>query len=155
MHVASEDKFQHNKILKRQKRVIVFRPLHVYRQQQKEKQKYKEKWKAQQQLNQQQYQSIYEQQYYQQYLQNYYNQFASSAGYYQNNQPNYAYTEQVDPYSIIGDEQSNYYNTGNDQYYNYYTPHQHTSSGYYPTTSVSAHNPSHYHNSLSSDYFYD
>lgn len=146
LRVISDDEISDTNLLKRQKRVLVFRPLFVYKQQQKEKQKMREKWKAQQQLHQQQYQSNYEQQYYQQYLQNYYNQFPPS---YQYNQPNYV--EQEFPYSNTGDEQSNYWtsSTGNYLYNNYYTPHQHTVSCY----SSTADNPSHY-NSLSSDYYY-
>lgn len=150
LQIISDDKLSDNHLLKRQKRVLVFRPLFVYKQQQKEKQMMREKWKAEQQLYQQQYQSNYQQQYYQQYLQNYYNQFTSSSGYYQQyNQPNYV--EQEDLYSNTGNEQSNYwsYSTGNDLSNSYYTPHQHTASCY----SSSTDNPSHY-NSLSSDYYY-
>lgn len=143
--LPTDDKIFDNHSLKRQKRVLVFRPLHVYRQQQKEKQTIREQWKAEQELYQQQYQSSYEQQYYQQYLQNYYNQFAPFNGYYQ---PNYAYVEPI--HSSVDGEQLNY-NTGN-----YYTPHhQHTASYYYPASTISAHNPSQFYNSFSSDYNYD
>lgn len=152
----NDNKMLDNKLLKRQKRVIVFRPLFVYKQQQKEKQekqKMREKWKVQQQHQQQQYQSNYQQQYYQQYLQNYYNQFPSSGGLYQHyNQPNYPYPH-ADQYSNVGNEQSNNWNYNNGEYNNYFTPHQHTSSCYSPTKS--SHNPNQYYNSLSSDYYYD
>lgn len=143
------DEITDNHLLKRQKRVLVFRPLFVYKQQQKEKQKMKQKWETPQELHQQQYQSNYEQQYYQQYLQNYYSQFASSTGtgYYQNyNQPNYPYVP-ADTYSNGNDEHTNYWNysTDNEQYDNYYDPYQHTENCYYPSSTTSDHNPSHYH----------
>lgn len=147
------DQLTDNHSLKRQKRVLVFRPLFVYKQQQKEKQKMREIWEAQQELNQQQYQSNYEQQYYQQYLQNYYDQFAPSAGYYPNyNQPNYPFNEPSDPYSSVNDEQSNYwiYNPNN-----YYNPYQHadSSSSYYQSSTIAdSPRPNHYYNSLPSDY---
>ncbi len=144
-----------NHLLNRQKRVLVFRPLFVYKQQQKDKQIMREKWKAQQELQQQQYQSNYEQQYYQQYLQNYYNQFTSSAGYYQNyNQPNYPYVEPINTNANI-DDQFNYwsYNTDNGQQYDqYHNPYQHTaSSSYYQSPTGSAKSPSQYPNSF--DYY--
>lgn len=150
--ILSDDRINDNHhLLNRQKRVLVFRPLFVYKQQQKEKQKMREEWKIKQEL-----QSNYEQQYYQQYLQNYYNQFASTSGYYQNyNQPNYPYVQPIqNAYSNVDDEQFNYWNTGSEQYDQYYNPYQHTES-YYNYPSSTAHNPSQYHSSLSSEYSYD
>lgn len=139
LQILSDDKSIDNHSLNRQKRVLVFRPLFVYKQQQEEKQKRREKWKAEQELQQQQYQTNYEQQYYQQYLQNYYSQFTSSSagGYYHNyNQPNYPYpaAPTQNTYSNVDDGQLSYwnYNTDSDSYDNYYNPYQHSQSCYYP-----------------------
>lgn len=128
--------YSDNKLLKRQKRIVVFRPLFVYKQQQKEKQKQREKWKDQQQFNQQQYPSNYEHQYYQQYLQNYYQQYYQNFNQ-QQLEPKYPYYQAQ--YPNDGDAQSNdwNYNNGNsheyDPYNNYYLQQQHTSTYYYPT----------------------
>lgn len=149
-----DDKITDNHLLKRQKRVLVFRPLHVYKQQQKEKEEKRNKWKQQHELQQQQYQSNYEQQYYQQYYQNYYN---SLAGYYQNyNRPNYVFVEPVNTISTDDDEQYwNSWNHNNEQYDHYHNPYQHTESCYFPSSAAQTPNQYQSEQSLSSEYYYD
>ncbi|KAG4076900.1 hypothetical protein HA402_015887 [Bradysia odoriphaga] len=147
---TADSELNNNQSLERQKRILVFRPLLVYKQQQKEKQEMRDKWKAEQELHhqqQQQYQSNYEQQYYQQYVQNYYNQFPSPNGYYQTySQPSYGY---VEPQNT---QQSNYWNAVNEQYYS--DPYQQTDDYYHLSSNVVAPNPSQYHDSWTSSVYY-